>query len=746
MANEAETAIYNRLASAPLFHPASADLFVDDWALEAGDVVTVQSGEDSYSVPVYSMDLQWKGRSKVDIQSTGNQAREPLPALKRKQYAAGAGGYRQQKENEETFQRFETHFEQTDEYFSFLATEAQWDELAQEGHITAYSAILQNANGLSAEISRAEGAESALSGRITATATDLTTLYTKTGVNSLGQNETLYSLYQQNAQQIALKVSAGNVATQLAVELGNVSITGGNLVVDGYVTTQSLNAVDARIDALIAGTTQVEGLYSRNNITALGWITAGSYVNSADVQVNGTSVKGAITGIGTATSSGGQITIPTTKLDGTAGPDINFNIAATQYYIDGVAAAETAGWDAARAEVEMPSQGTGTSFDVKVPSATQNQQETKSFALQKGATPGSTGYASVSLNNIVVGRIEIGSWYDAGQNSVSVSKGAWSGGIITFSPSAGTGASSTVQLSKGTESWTDDVCTFAILDGQGSTGYTCTVDASARYTAGYNAGYAAGGGGVTVNVIKGTWSGGQITFSPSSGSGSSSTVTLAQGVTTWGTGNSANTASVPVLDGQGSTGYTFSVDASARYTAGETAGKNAVTINKGSWSGGVISFTKSEGTASTKTVQLSKGTETWSGDTCSFPIMDGSGSTGYTCTVDASARYTAGQNSVTVSSFDWTGNSDNSYNTIRANASNGDTNSLTIYMSQGSWSGGYKTVYVRTGSTSGTIRARVSVSMPGVGDASWSWSYPAQGYIQASVTIGGKTYSSSHSV
>ena len=97
MANEAETAIYTRLAAAPLFHPASADLFASDWTLEPGDVVTVSSGEDDYSVPVFSMNLKWTGDSKVEIASSGNQKREPLPALRRKQYSGSNAAYRQEK-------------------------------------------------------------------------------------------------------------------------------------------------------------------------------------------------------------------------------------------------------------------------------------------------------------------------------------------------------------------------------------------------------------------------------------------------------------------------------------------------------------------------------------------------------------------------------------------------------------------------------------------------------------------------
>ena len=228
-------------------------------------------------------------------------------------------------------------------------------------------------------------------------------------------------------------------------------------------------------------------------------------------------------------------------------------------------------------------------------------------------------------SNVASIEVDATAEYTAGQNSVSVVKGAWSGGQATFSPSAGTGASKTVQLSLA-GSWNGNVYSYTIKDGQGSTGYTDTIDASARYTAGQN----------SVSVTKGTWSGGQISFSPSAGTGASKTVQLSQGTVSW----DGNTASFPVNDGNGSTGYTCTVNASARYTAGQ----NSVSVSKGSWSGGQITFSPSAGTGASKTVSLSQGTVSWDGNTASFVIKDGSGSTGYTCTVDASARYKAGNN------------------------------------------------------------------------------------------------------
>lgn len=98
-----------------------------------------------------------------------------------------------------------------------LVVDSQGNPVFIDGSSNMYSKIVQNSSGIS-------------------------TLVTKTGINSLGQNETLYSQISQNATDITLKVSKGDVATQLSVECGNVSVTGGNLTVDGYVTSAGLGA------------------------------------------------------------------------------------------------------------------------------------------------------------------------------------------------------------------------------------------------------------------------------------------------------------------------------------------------------------------------------------------------------------------------------------------------------------------------------------------------------------------------
>ena len=192
---------------------------------------------------------------------------------------------------------------------------------AAEG--TLSGRITVNADAISAEVTRATGAENTLSGRITTEAGKITQI-----VQAIGSNG---------------EVTAASVVLAVNSAGSSVVISGDHVDIDGW---------------LKANLATVDGLYSKKGITALEWITAGQYVNAGtDVQISGNSLKTAIVGFGTATESGGAISIPSTTFGGTAGPSINFNIAATQYYIDGVAAAEAAGIASVTLSQAAPSNG-----------------------------------------------------------------------------------------------------------------------------------------------------------------------------------------------------------------------------------------------------------------------------------------------------------------------------------------------------------------------------------------------------
>lgn len=233
MPNEAETAIYNRLHAAPTFHPADVRLLPDTWALEPGDIVTVTNDEDSYSMPIYSMDLDWKGDSVVSVQSTGNRQRDPLAVLSHRQYGAGSGGYGAQKAQETQFKEYNTHFEQTDEYFSLLATQSEWDELAQEGHVTAYSEIFQNSSTISGIVS-AVGADG------TVTAASICTAIRDGGSGVWIQADKIYL----NGDTVAEKLTAqsATISNLVAGRAKADAIWSGLLQADSRFNYQGYNA------------------------------------------------------------------------------------------------------------------------------------------------------------------------------------------------------------------------------------------------------------------------------------------------------------------------------------------------------------------------------------------------------------------------------------------------------------------------------------------------------------------------
>ena len=267
-----------------------------------------------------------------------------------------------------------------------------WLYASEDGPNYALGASFKvQADNIAAEVTRATAAEGTMSAQLNVQAGQISSKVSQTDYNG----NTIASLINQTATTILIQAARINLS--------------------GYVTASALDAQIAQLSSAIAQniTTNrfscVHG--SADYMTVYNTLTLGGG------EGGGANVGSAIAGIGTASESGGQITIPTTTLTGSAGPSINFNIADTQFYRNAVASAETNGWNAARARVAPPSAGTGTSFTVDVPSATQGQTQTYTFTIQKGATPGTSGYASVALGQSVVGRISIGDWYSAGHSA-----------------------------------------------------------------------------------------------------------------------------------------------------------------------------------------------------------------------------------------------------------------------------------------------------------------------------------------
>lgn len=171
-------------------------------------------------------------------------------------------------------------------------------------------------------------------------------------------------------------------------------------------------------------------------------------------------------------------------------------------------------------------------------------------------------------------------------------------------------------------------------------------------------------------------------------------------------------------------------------------------ISASAWNMGTKTFSKVTTTntpVTSASISLSlKATQKISEDPNKWDVtvFDGNSNTGASTIVDATSRYTAGAKSVTISPGGWT-----QYATNTITASNGAYTTVSIpdiTVTAGSWSNGSRTINAYYGNSG--VLGSTTISLPSASNVSWSWSNPAQGYVSASITIAGKTYSSQHKV
>lgn len=111
----AEENIYNRLSGIQPFHPFSAELLPEDWSIEPGDVVKIMSDDGEYNVPIYSTGINWTGASVVNLSTTGNQERKPLPELKRKEFEQSRATYGNSMAIKKAEEEIESHWKHVTE-------------------------------------------------------------------------------------------------------------------------------------------------------------------------------------------------------------------------------------------------------------------------------------------------------------------------------------------------------------------------------------------------------------------------------------------------------------------------------------------------------------------------------------------------------------------------------------------------------------------------------------------------------
>ena len=253
---------------------------------------------------------------------------------------------------------------------------------AAEGSLS--SRISQTAESITSEVTRATTAEGSLASRISQTAESITSEVTR----AKGVENTLGSRISQEADKIALVVNNGAIkAAEIVAAINNtgsaVRISATHIILDGQAVANSLSADDVIVQELNVGSVFASGTISANDIiadTGHGQISMASLAD--DLEDVETSMEDAVDGFGTPTASGGQISIPYTKVGGGTGT-INFNIADTQFYQDGVSAAA--------AGVTLSGAWTGTTAAGKAYTVTASNGETRTSPrlnyIGKSGTP-----------------------------------------------------------------------------------------------------------------------------------------------------------------------------------------------------------------------------------------------------------------------------------------------------------------------------------------------------------------------
>ena len=358
------------------------------------------------------------------------------------------------------------------------------------------ASINVNAQAITAEVTRATGAEGDLSSRLTITADAITQEVT----DRTNADNTLSSTISQTATSIRAEVSNKVDKSSVTITADSITVDTKTFTVDATAIIQKLASHDLAVGWLTVSNFTLGGVTYTSHLIGFTSASAyGSFLGTADLSLHHSHSI-------TFSESNGTITATIGGESDTDGTD-SFSIAATQTYIDGVAAAQTLGWNNAAAAVSWPSAGTGNAIGIVYP-VTGGTTTTKAYVLTQGSWSNNSKYVylredSAQGNAVARTEIDASSIYSAGISQVTsnmtVSTGSWNSSgqrTVAAKYNGTTYASSTISLPTITvshTSWNANYqCTArAYASGIGYVD-TDTIDASSVYSAGSSAGYSEG--------------------------------------------------------------------------------------------------------------------------------------------------------------------------------------------------------------------------------------------------------------
>ena len=248
--------IYERLNGMKRHHPLGAETFAD-WSMEAGDTVKVTRDGKEYESPVHTSTMVWKGGApRITVNSTGNEKRDPLTKVERRNFGRGGGGVRVAKK-QYTFEVNQEHlwYEVMDENGKVSRLSVDVDGLNHEvfdadGHV---SRLQNTVNGLHHEVYDKNGKVSVLENTTEGLYNEV--YDPKTGMKTtLTTHAGAFSVICTGVTGTGKKAKLSTVAIQAGIDAktngSKLHLKADNIILDGDVVASSLATENLRVHSL----------------------------------------------------------------------------------------------------------------------------------------------------------------------------------------------------------------------------------------------------------------------------------------------------------------------------------------------------------------------------------------------------------------------------------------------------------------------------------------------------------------